>query len=149
MTINTDYLNRCIQTLLVAFEEIQQQDSDEIISDIYRVACVKEFEIILEQCGSLLKKRLRPFFASNRQADRLNFRDIFRYAVKHGLISAESCERWLKYRDNRNDTAHQYGGDFADQTLDLLPRFIADAQALATIIGADYENGAVVPVAEA
>ena len=24
------------------------------------------------------------------------------------LISAESCESWLKYRDNRNDTAHQY-----------------------------------------
>lgn len=140
MTINTDYLNRCIQTLIVAFEEIQQQDSDEIIYDIYRAACVKEFEIVLEQCGSLLKKRLQPFFASNRQADRLNFRDVFRYAVKHGLISAESCERWLKYRDNRNDTAHQYGGDFAEQTLELLPRFIADAQELAKIIGADDEN---------
>ena len=150
MNINTDYLNRCIQTLIVAFEEIQQQDSDEkIIYGIYRTVCVQEFEIVLEQCGNLLKKRLRPYFASNRQADRLNFRDIFRHAAKHGLIAAESCERWLEYRDNRNDTAHQYGRDFAAQTLKLLPRFIADAKELANIIGADYEDGSVEHVAEA
>ena len=37
----------------------------------YRAACVKEFELILEQSGKLLRKRLAAFFASNRQADRL------------------------------------------------------------------------------
>ena len=141
MTIDTTYLNRCLQTLIVAFEAIQQRDSDEIIYDIYRAACVKEFEIILEQCGNLLKKRLRPYFASNRQADRLNFRDVFRYAAKHGLIATDSCERWLEYRDRRNDTAQQ--------TLELLPKFIADAKALANIIGADYGDGSVEHVAEA
>ena len=141
MTIDTTYLNRCIQTLIVAFEAIQQRDSDEIIYDIYRTACVKEFEIVLEQCGNLLKKRLRPYFASNRQADLLNFRDVFRYAAKHGLIATDSCERWLEYRDRRNETAQQ--------TLELLPKFIADAKALANIIGADYGDGSVEHVAEA
>lgn len=141
MTIDTTYLNRCIQTLIVAFEAIQQWDSDEIIYDIYRAACVKEFEIVLEQGGNLLKKRLRPYFASNRQADRLNFRDVFRYAAKHGLIATDSCERWLEYRDRRNETAQQ--------TLELLPKFIADAKALANIIGADYGDGSVEHVAEA
>ena len=141
MTIDTTYLNRCIQTLIVAFEAIQQRDSDEIIYDIYRAACVKEFEIVLEQCGNLLKKRLRPYFASNRQADRLSFRDVFRYAAKHGLIATDSCERWLEYRDRRNETAQQ--------TLELLPKFIADAKALANIIGADYGDGSVEHVAEA
>ena len=141
MTIDTTYLNRCIQTLIVAFEAIQQRDSDEIIYDIYRSACVKEFEIVLEQCGNLLKKRLRPYFASNRQADRLSFRDVFRYAAKHGLIATDSCERWLEYRDRRNETAQQ--------TLELLPKFIADAKALANIIGADYGDGSVEHVAEA
>ena len=42
-------------------------------------AAVTEFEIILEQCGSLLKKRLQPYFASNRQANRLTFKDAFRH----------------------------------------------------------------------
>lgn len=89
----------------------------------------------------MLKKRLRPYFASNRQADRLNFRDVFRDAAKHGLIATDSCERWLEYRDRRNDTAQQ--------TLELLPKFIADAKALANIIGADYGDGSVEHVAEA
>ena len=91
-------------------------------------------EIILEQCGSLLKKRLRPFFSSHRQADRLTFKDAFRNAAKHGLITVEASERWFVYRDNRNDTAHNYGERFAETTLKLLPDFISDAKALARVI---------------
>ena len=85
-------------------------------------------------CGSLLKKRLRPYFASNRQADRLTFKDAFRHAAKHDLISMEACERWFAYRDNRNDTAHDYGERFAETTLKLLPDFITDARELARVI---------------
>ena len=31
----------------------------------------------------------------------------------HGLMETDAVERWLAYRDNRNDTAHDYGEDFA------------------------------------
>ena len=134
MNISTEFLTRCIDTLEVALEQLQQYDADDIWYDIFRSACVKEFELILEQSGSLLKKRLRPYFASNREADRLTFKNLFRHAAKHGLISVESCERWLEYRDNRNDTAHQYGEGFAETTLKLLPQFIADAKELAEVL---------------
>ena len=40
----------------------------------------------------------------------------------------------LSKRDNRNETAHDYGGAFADATLALLPDFIADAYHLAAVI---------------
>jgi len=70
---------------------------------------------------------VRQHFASTKQVDQLNFKDTFRYAAKHGLISLEETERWLSYRDNRNDTAHDYGVGFAEETLRLLPQFIADA----------------------
>ena len=46
----------------------------------------------------------------------------------------EACERWFAYRDNRNDTAHDYGEKFAETTLKLLPGFIADARELASVI---------------
>ena len=59
--------------------------------------------------SSLLEKRLRPYFASNRQADRLTFKDAFRHAAKHDLISVEARKHWFAYQDNRNDTAHDYG----------------------------------------
>ena len=134
MRINTDFLVRCIGTLEAARSALPDHEPDSVMYDIYRAACVKEFELALEQSGRLLKKRLRPYFASNRQADRLNFKDSFRYAAKHGLISMEACERWLQYRDNRNSTAHDYGEQFAEATLKLLPNFIADATELAAVI---------------
>jgi len=37
------------------------------------------------------------------------------------MITMEEAERWLEYRDNRNDTAHDYGEGFANDTLALLP----------------------------
>ena len=134
MSINTDFLSRCIDTLESALEHLQQSDECDVMCDIFRAACVKEFEIILEQSGHLLSKRLRPFFASNRLVDRLTFKGRFRHAAKHGLISVDTCERWFGYRDNRNDTAHNYGARFAETTLKLLPSFIADARELADVI---------------
>ena len=35
---------------------------------------------MLEQSGKLLHKRLAAYFASNRQADRLTFKELFRQA---------------------------------------------------------------------
>ena len=84
--------------------------------------------------GSLLKKRLRGYFASNREADSLYFRDIFRHAARHGLITGDECERWLQYRDHRNNAAHRYGEEYADEVLAALPAFIEDARALSRVI---------------
>ena len=78
--------------------------------------------------------RLRQYFASNLEADRLSFKDIFRHAARRGLLSIQSCERWFDYRDNRNNTAHDYGEGFAETTLKLLPVFIDDARHLASVI---------------
>jgi hypothetical protein len=101
---------------------------------MYRSACIKEFEIILEQSGKLLRKVLHPYFYSAKEVDKLYFKDLFRHAVLHSLITAESCERWLEYRDNRNNTAHDYGVNFAEDTLVLLPAFISDAFELMQMI---------------
>ena len=137
MSIDTTFLRRCIQTLEIALGEIEKhRKADDFLYDIYRAACVKEFELVLEQSGKLLRKRLAAFFASNREADRLAFKDLFRHAAKHGLMEPEAVERWLRYRDNRNDTTHNYGENFAEATLKLLPAFVADAKALAAMIEA-------------
>ena len=57
-----------------------------------------------------------------------------RQAVLRSLMDSDTSERWLEYRDNRNNTAHDYGVNFAEETLALLPQFIKDANALAAII---------------
>ena len=134
MSIDTTFLRRCLATLERAMAEFKQTSPHSVAYDIYRAACVKEFELILEQSGKLLRKKLALWFASNRQADRLTFKDLFRHAAKHGLIGSNAAERWIRYRINRNETAHDYGEGFAETTLKLLPEFIADAKALADMI---------------
>ncbi|WP_439556788.1 nucleotidyltransferase substrate binding protein [Dyadobacter sp.] len=134
MNIDTTYYERCIETLEKAYSLLLDANPDDIEYDMYRSASVKEFEIILEQSGKLLKKVLKPYFHSTKAVDQLHFKDIFRHATLRSLIDTDTCERWLRYRDNRNNTAHDYGVNFAEDTLKLLPKFIEDANHLATVI---------------
>jgi nucleotidyltransferase substrate binding protein (TIGR01987 family) len=134
MRIDTTFYERCISTLENAYRLLQKADPEHIDYDMYRSACVKEFEIILEQSGKLLRKVLKPYFHSSQSVDQLYFKDIFRHAVMRNIITDEACERWFQYRDNRNNTAHDYGVNFAEETILLLPQFIKDAGALATAI---------------
>ena len=131
MALSTEYLERCIVTLESALQGLSDHQPDEIAYDIYRAACVKEFELILEQSGKLLRKKISDWSVSNRAAARLTFKDVFRTAAKHGLIEADECERWLAYRESRNDTAHDYGEGFAESAVQRLPQFVIDAKALA------------------
>ncbi len=138
MRLDTGYLDLSIQTLETAFRLLHEQERGSIPYGIYRSACVKEFEVVEELCGSLLKKRIRPFFPSNRDVDGLTFKGIFRHAAKHVLITADACERWPGYRDVRNESAHRYGEEFAKDVLDALPAFIPDAQALSIVLGEEF-----------
>ena len=134
MMIDTAYLERCINTLDKAQDLLKKSEPETIDHDMYRSACIKEYEIILEQCGKLLRKVLKPYFHSSKEADKLVFKDVFRHAVLRDIISSEECERWLQYRDNRNSTAHDYGVNFAEETLGLHPQFISDARSLEAAI---------------
>ncbi len=88
----------------------------------------------LEQSGKLLKKVLNPYFASKKSVDTLTFKDIFRQAHKHSLITEEETKRWMQYRDNRNSTAHDYGQAFAEETLSLVKKFLDDVKNLKKVI---------------
>jgi nucleotidyltransferase substrate binding protein (TIGR01987 family) len=134
MNIDLTYFNRCIETLERALDLLNASDVADISYDIYRSACIKEFEIILEQSGKLLRKILKPYFHSSAAVDKLVFKDLFRNAVLHGIIKIDECERWLQYRDNRNSTTHDYGVEFAEKTLLFLPQFVIDARKLSESI---------------
>ncbi|NBV13451.1 MAG: nucleotidyltransferase [Sphingobacteriia bacterium] len=124
------YLERCVNALSKAFQLLQKSKPEEIDYDIYRSACVKEFEIIIEQCGKMLRKFLKPYLHSSKAVDQLYFKEVFKQSVLRGIITPELGERFLEYRDNRNNTAHDYGVNFAQETLVLLPQFICDVSEL-------------------
>ena len=140
-SLNTDFYCRCLNSLKQALEALNENISnDDILIDIYRSASVKEFEILLEQSGKLLKKCLKPYFATTKEVDKLTFNDIFRHAGKVSLLSLEEVDRWLHYRKVRNSTAHDYGESFAEETLLILPAFIKDAIHIEKVFRSCFEK---------
>ena len=132
--INTEYLKKCIDVLEKSYLMLQQTDKDTIDYELYRNSLVKSFEMTLEQSGKLLRKKILPYMSSKKSADMLSFKDVFRQAYKCSLLSEEETVRWMKYRDNRNQTAYDYGQAFAEQTLVLMNDFILDAKKLKGIL---------------
>ena len=135
--INTEYLEKCIKTLEKSYSMIKTAEKDSIDYEMYRNSLVKGFEMTLEQCGKLLKKRLEPYFSSKKAVDALTFKDLFRNANKCSLLSEDEVNRWFEYRNNRNNTAHDYGQAFAEETLKIIDNFLNDVRHLKEII----ENG--------
>jgi nucleotidyltransferase substrate binding protein (TIGR01987 family) len=119
-----------------AYNLLSKYDKEEIEYEIYRSAVIKEFEIILEQSGKLLKKVLKPYLHTNKAVDKLMFKDIFRQAGLHDLLSIDEVGRWLEYRDNRNSTSHDYGEFLANETLVIIEKFIVDVKRLIEVIDA-------------
>lgn len=134
LNISTEYLQKCIDTLEKSYIMLKDTREDTIEYEMYRNSLVKSFEMTLEQSGKLLRKKLCPYFSSKKAADMLTFKDIFRYAHKHSLLTSEETERWLKYRDNRNSTAHDYGQKLAEETLALIEDFLSDVKNLKKVI---------------
>jgi nucleotidyltransferase substrate binding protein (TIGR01987 family) len=135
--INTEFLSRYIETLEKSYELLCKREKGSIDYEIFRNSLVKGFEMTLEQVGKLLKKKITPYFATKKAVDLLTFKDLFRYAQKHGILSEEEVLRWFSYRDNRNDTAHDYGQQFAEQTLSLIENFIKDSRRIRDLIDND------------
>ena len=134
MSINTEHLQKCIDTLEKAYTLIKTVNEGSIDYEMYRNSLVKGFEMTIEQSGKLLRKRLEPYFASKRALDTLTFKDLFRHAFKHSLIDEAEILRWFKYHDNRNNTAHDYGQSFANETLILINDFLSDVKHLKFVI---------------
>jgi hypothetical protein len=89
-----------------------------------------------------LRKAIKAFGGSPRSVDALVFNDVLRHAGKHGLLDAAGVERWLAYRANRNNTAHDYGEGFANDTLKLLPGYLQDVRDLAVKIQEVFDASA-------
>jgi len=130
MKLNTDHYARCIKTLESSLILLERAAPESIDYEIFRNAVVKGFELTLETAGKLLRKALKAYTGRPREVDALTYKDLLRQAAKHDLMTTDAVERWFAYRDNRNSTAHDYGIGFAQDTLKLLPKFIADARQL-------------------
>lgn len=129
--LNTDHLDRCRQTLESSLFMYQQAKAGSIDQEVFRNAIVKGYELAQETAFKLLKKALKAYGHGGKKLESTPVKEILRLAAVHDLMTLEEVERWFAYRDNRNNTAHDYGEAFAEQTLMLMPDFLADVARLA------------------
>jgi len=110
------------------------------MEEVYRNAVVKSFELCLEISGKLLRRALKEFGYTHKTVDDWVFKDVLRYAAKHGIMEAEALPRWFAYRDNRNNTAHDYGVGFANETVGLAQQFVSDVTTLEAVIRSKFNE---------
>jgi len=134
MELSTEHFARCVRTLESSLAFYQNAAPDSLEQEVFRNAIVKGYELAQETAFKLLKRALRDFGHGGRKLESTPVKDILRLAATHGLMSPTEVERWFAYRDNRNNTAHDYGEGFAQETLVLLPGFIADAKTLEAVL---------------
>lgn len=103
---------------------------DDYDYDICRTSLVQAFEFTLEESGKLLKRCLFKYSGSKQKLDALTFKDRFREAYLHGLLSKEETERWMQYRDIRNLTAHSYNEENIVDIISCMNSFIKDVEKL-------------------
>lgn len=141
MKLSTDHLQRCIRTLESSLDLLHKAAPDSIDYEVFRNAVVKGFELVLEVSGKLLRKALKAYGGSPKTVDELFYKDVLRHAGKHGLLDPNEIERWFVYRDNRNNTAHDYGEGFARLTLALMPAFLEDARRIEAVLREKFAHG--------
>lgn len=134
MTLSVEHLLKVADTLEQSLVFLHAAEPDSVQYDLFRNAAIKSVELSLETSGKLLRRVLKMYVGSPREVDKLVFNDLFRSAHKYGLLEEGAAARWLDYRANRNNTAHDYGEDFAETTLKILPAYLVDLRHLAHTI---------------
>jgi len=122
----------------------QKAENDSIEQEVFRNAIIKGYELTQETAFKLLKKALKAYGHGGKKLESTPVKDILRLAAVHDLLTLPEVERWFSYRDNRNNTAHDYGEQFANETLTLIPAFLEDIATLADVLerklGKEAEN---------
>jgi len=132
--LNLDHLRRCMQTLDSSLALYRKADVDSIDQEVFRNAIIKSYELTQETAFKLLKKALKVYGHNSRKLEATPVKDILRLAAVHDLMTIVEVERWFLYQDNRNKTAHDYGEQFAGETLVLIPNFLQDIATLADVL---------------
>ena len=106
MSIDTAFLRRCTRTLDLALDEIgKHREADDILYDIFRAACVKEFELLFYDGYDLNSPR-----------------EVIRQAFISGYLDEEDCEAFLDALGKRNTLSHVYRKEMALEAEALIKR---------------------------
>lgn len=139
--IDYDKLRKSLKHLEQQFDNYKIARERLELTDIDREAIAESVIHRFETCFDSLWKDLKRYLIEELGlADVPNSpKPILKVAGQNDLF-ASSVEQWLKYADARTNTAHDYSGDKAAETLLIVGDFVDDAIGLyQTMTGTTWE----------
>lgn len=115
-----------LKRLVEQYENYQETDTS--LPSLTREAIAESVIQRFETCYDCLWKVLKRYLIEDLGiADTPNSpKPIFKLAAQNDLY-VSSLEQWLRYADARIDTSHDYDGEKAQASLNLMQDFIDDA----------------------
>jgi len=95
--------------------------------EVIRAGVIQNFELAYELCWKFMKRWLETNI-SPMVADGVTRRELFRLAAENRLI--DDVEQWMIYHDARNQTAHIYDLEVAQEVYETARGFVRDARKL-------------------
>ena len=92
-----------------------------------RAGVIQNFEFTYELCWKFMQRWLQVNLGSTYVAG-VSRRQLFRLSAEHRLLS--DVNRWMEYHDARNETAHTYDENTAEDVFEAAQNFLADARGL-------------------
>lgn len=139
--IDYEKLQKSLKHLELQFANYQAAQARTELLEIDREAVAESVIHRFETCYDTLWKDLKRYLIEEiGLADIPNSpKPILKLAGQNNLFAAP-VEQWLKYADARTNTAHDYSGEKAGETLLIVGDFIEDAIGLyQTMTGTTWE----------
>ena len=115
----------------------QDESLPELIREGIAESVIQRFETCYDCLWKVLKRYLNEELGIAEPPN--SPKPIIRLADENGLF-ASPLEQWLQYAQARIDTSHDYDGEKAQASLELMPDFIDDAIGLyQTMTGTTWE----------
>lgn len=131
MKLDLSSLRKAIEslekTLKVAENKILAAELDDDTKNAIRAGVIQNFEFTYELCWKFMRRWLEVNIGST-YVDGITRRELFRLSAENRLLS--DVDQWMEYHDARNETAHTYDEETADDVFETSRIFLADAKKL-------------------
>jgi nucleotidyltransferase substrate binding protein (TIGR01987 family) len=139
--IDYDKLHKSLKRLELQFANYRASQARKELREIDREAIAESVIQRFETCYDTLWKDLKRYLIEEMGLPDVpnSPKPILKLAGQNNLF-ASSVEQWLIYAGTRTNTAHDYSGEKAGETLLIVGDFIKDAIGLyQTMTGATWE----------
>lgn len=130
MALDLSSLQKAVMSLeralnVAAPDRLKEMTADQ--QEVIRAGVIQNFELAYELCWKFMKRWLETNI-SPMVADGVTRRELFRLAAENRLI--DDVEQWMRYHDARNQTAHIYDLEIAQEVYETARGFVRDARKL-------------------